>query len=131
MSALPDLPALSIRQPWAWLIVRGHKDVENRDWATGFRGRFLVHAAKGMTRGEYLSAHAWVARVAPEISLPAPGDLERGGIVGVARLVDCVRESASPWFCGRWGFVLRQAERLEFTPCRGALGFFRVEVCHA
>lgn len=37
------MKALSIQQPWAWLIVNGYKDVENRDWNTKFRGRFYVH----------------------------------------------------------------------------------------
>ena len=46
------MKALSIRQPWAWLIVHGRKDIENRSWRTKFRGRFLVHAAQGMTRRE-------------------------------------------------------------------------------
>ena len=48
--------ALSIRQPWAWLIVHGWKDIENRTWRTRVRGRFLIHAAKGMTNREYLDA---------------------------------------------------------------------------
>lgn len=39
--------ALSIRQPWAWLIINGGKDIENRDWPTKFRSRILVHAGKG------------------------------------------------------------------------------------
>ncbi|WP_206002040.1 ASCH domain-containing protein [Paraburkholderia aromaticivorans] len=38
------MKALSIRQPWAWLIVKGHKDIENRTWSTRFRGRVLIHA---------------------------------------------------------------------------------------
>jgi len=38
--------ALSIRQPWAWLIVNGWKDIENREWSTRFRGRLLIHAGK-------------------------------------------------------------------------------------
>jgi hypothetical protein len=37
---------LSIRQPWAWLVAHGWKNIENRTWPTGFRGRFLIHAAK-------------------------------------------------------------------------------------
>jgi hypothetical protein len=41
---------LSIRQPWAWLIVNGHKPVENRDWATSFRGPVLIHAGLTMAR---------------------------------------------------------------------------------
>lgn len=50
------MKALSIRQPWAWLIVNGHKDIENRSWPTRFRGKFLVHASNGMTRSEYEEA---------------------------------------------------------------------------
>jgi hypothetical protein len=37
---------LSIRQPWAWLIIAGHKDVENRSWTTTYRGPLLIHAAR-------------------------------------------------------------------------------------
>jgi hypothetical protein len=47
------MKALSIRQPWAWLILNAGKDIENRDWPTHFRGRFLIHASKGMTHDEY------------------------------------------------------------------------------
>jgi ASCH domain-containing protein len=38
------MPALSIRQPWAWAICAGCKDVENRSWNTKHRGPFVVHA---------------------------------------------------------------------------------------
>ena len=38
--------ALSIRQPWAYLIAIGAKDVENRSWLTRFRGRIYIHASK-------------------------------------------------------------------------------------
>jgi hypothetical protein len=36
--------SLSIRQPWAWLIVQGHKPIENRTWPTTYRGPLLIHA---------------------------------------------------------------------------------------
>ena len=51
--SLLRLPALSIRQPWAWMILNAGKDIENRSWQTDYRGRFLIHAAKGMTQDEY------------------------------------------------------------------------------
>ncbi len=38
--------ALSLRQPWAWLVVSGHKDVENRVWRAAYRGPLLIHAGK-------------------------------------------------------------------------------------
>jgi ASCH domain len=40
------MKALSVRQPWAWLIIAGHKDVENRSWTTTYRGPLLIHAAR-------------------------------------------------------------------------------------
>lgn len=123
--SLPQV-ALSIRQPWAWLIVNGYKDIENRTWPTGFRGRFLVHAGKGMTRDEYEGALC--AAEDNGVALPAFRDLERGGIVGVAEIVGIVSESPSPWFFGPVGFVLRNAETLPFMPCKGALGFFRPQL---
>ncbi len=45
--------ALSVRQPWAWLIAQGYKDIENRNWWTKFRGRFLIHASMAMSYDEY------------------------------------------------------------------------------
>jgi hypothetical protein len=121
---LAKLPVLSIRQPWAWLIVHGGKDIENRSWPTKFRGLFLIHAGKGCTRQEYADAgaFAWCNDVAP----PPLADLQRGGIVGVAEIVDCVSDSDSDWFVGDYGLVLRNAQPLDFLPCAGALGFFRL-----
>ena len=121
------MKALSIRQPWAWLILNAGKDVENRNWPTRLRGRVLIHASKGMSVEEYDAAIAFVrARIAGGVEIPAWETLHRGGIVGEIRIADCVSRSASPWFVGRFGFVLRDPRPLPFRPCRGALGFFDV-----
>ena len=116
------MKALSIRQPWAWLIVHRHKDIENRNWPTKFRGPVLIHASKGMTRDEYAAAFATAEEQG--IELPPFEDLPRGGIVGQATIADCVQAHASPWFFGDYGFVLADAEPLPFCPCKGRLGFF-------
>ncbi|MBX3751927.1 MAG: hypothetical protein KF897_17750 [Opitutaceae bacterium] len=127
---IPDI-ALSVRQPWACCIVHLGKDIENRDWPTRFRGEVAIHASKGMTRDEYEGCLATVHAVSLTQPFgaggvfPALDELPRGGIVGVARIVDCVEWSASPWFCGRFGFVLADARPVPFVPVRGALGFFR------
>lgn len=120
------LPILSIRQPWAWLILHAGKDIENRQWATRVRGPFYVHASKGCARVEYedaadfASLHCgWTGSIPPLVELP------RGGVVGRAEIVDCVRWSGSRWFVGDYGFVLRNAQSLDFVPLRGNLGFFR------
>ena len=119
------MKALSIRQPWAWLIIHGGKDIENRSWHTKFRGRFLVHASGGMTRGEYADACSFCrARGLP--APPAFTELNRGGIIGSVELVDSVETSTSPWYMGDKGFVLRDPVALPFQPYKGRLQFFEV-----
>lgn len=125
---LPEF-ALSINQPWAWLIAAGHKDVENRNWNTGFRGEFLIHAGlkldKDCADDLAINCHP-VTGYGYEFGAPAP--YQRGGIVGIAELYDVVTLNTggreSPWFVGRYGFLLRNARPIEFIPCVGALGFF-------
>lgn len=119
--------ALSIRQPWAWLIVHGFKNIENRTWKypPKFLGEFLIHASSGMTRDEYDDVEHFL--VGSNVELPPYENLERGGIVGMANLVDVVKESKSPWFFGELGFVLEGMKPLPFMQCKGQLGFFDVE----
>lgn len=38
------MQTLTVRQPWADLIVRGHKTEEWRGWSTSYRGTILIHA---------------------------------------------------------------------------------------
>ena len=121
--------ALSIRQPWAWLIVNGHKDIENRTWATRFRGPVLIHAAKGITRDEYEDAVDFAHFGCGVQQMPTFEQMQRGGIVGLANIVDCVpsERRASQWHMdGCYGFALRGAQPLPFTPLAGRLGFFDV-----
>lgn len=118
------MKALSIRQPWAWLIVHGGKDIENRSWHTKFRGRFLVHASQGCTKDEYAEAYRFARQIG--ILVPRLEDLERGGIIGSVELVDSLDTSGSPWYMGQKGFLLRDPKPLPFTPYKGRLGFFDV-----
>lgn len=122
---------ISVRQPWAWLIIHAGKDIENRNWTTKVRGRVLIHAAKGVTKGEWRDSWDWVRSICPDAWDKGnreilAGTIERGGIVGSVEIVDCVSRSTSPWFCGQYGFVLRNPKPLPFHPCRGQLGFFRI-----
>lgn len=142
MVELPRL-ALSIRQPWAWAIINAGKDVENRNWSTKMRGPVCIHAAKGMTSAEWSEAMDFIdsafpvpmaSRFGRRASAIHSTEAKRGGIVGTAEIVDCVEASESPWFFGRYGFVLRNARPVEFIPVKGALCFFdwrqRVEAGH-
>lgn len=122
------MKALSIKQPWAWLIVHGGKDVENRTWPTNFRGRVLIHASKSMSADEYRDVLDFIStdrRLCKLLdSFPLSRDLKRGGIIGEAEVVGCVNTSISPWFCGPFGHVLANPRPLDFTPCKGQLGYF-------
>lgn len=102
-----QIKALSIKQPYPHHIFHDGKDVENRDWPTKGRGWFIVHA--GVSKDELADSQM---------------DLPRGGIVGMARIVDCVTAMDSQWFFGKYGFVLRDAFPVDLIPCRGQLGFF-------
>lgn len=119
--SLPNVLALSIKQPWAWLIVNGYKDIENRSWSTSFRGEFLVHASKAFDETGYL----WVSQRF-SISLPHEDEFLRGGIVGIAEIVDCVTAHESKWFEGPYGFVLGNPRPVPFVAVRGQQSFFRV-----
>ena len=104
----PDrIKALSIKQPYPHHIFHDGKDVENRDWPTRGRGWFIIHA--GVSKTELADS---------QMGLP------RGGIVGMARIVDCVTKMDSPWFFGKYGFVLADAFPVPLIPCKGQLGFF-------
>lgn len=121
--------ALSIKQPWAWMIVQGLKLIENRKWRASLRGWFGIHAGKSYdTEGDAWLRTCYFASRPNGLVLPAADDLEampRGGIVGRARLVDVVTKSGDPLFFGPVGFVLADPEPLDFAPCRGSLSFFR------
>jgi ASCH domain. len=125
----PDLPikAISIMQPWAWLIVNGHKDIENRDWPTKYRGPVAIHAGKKMDDSALTSVVRGFHPVSGrrvEYDRSFRQGTETGGIVGVAEIVDCVDQSESEWFVGKHGFIIRNARPVPFIPVKGALSFF-------
>ncbi len=116
------LRALSLRQPWAWLVINGYEDIEKRSWRTNHRGRLLIHAS---------SSSAWINSEFVEtirrdygVALPAKFDL--GGIVGVVEVTDCVKRHPLKWkFQDSWGWVLENPRQLAFRPCKGFVGLFK------
>lgn len=119
------MKALSVRQPWAWLILFGGKDIENRDWRIAYRGPLLIHASKRMTREEYDDAAALAWRLG-RVHLPLRDGLDRGAIIGQVEVVDCVERHDSPWFFGKYGFVLQHPQPYTPIPWPGFLGTFDV-----
>lgn len=119
--------AISVRQPWAWAIIEGGKDIENRDWkprnaGRRFRGRVFIHAAKGMTKDEYTFARDFMWDF--HVVCPPPHMLLRGGLIGTVEVIDFVDSFDSPWWMGPGGLVLRDPKPSVYTSIRGNLGFF-------
>jgi hypothetical protein len=122
---MKKLKAISIRQPWAWLIVNGYKDIENRIGAAKLRGHVLIQAGQSKSdtspdARDYIKRKYRVANL--------PDTFETGGIVGIAEITDCVQSHRSKWFQGPFGWTLAHARRLPFKPVKGQLKFFTPEV---
>jgi len=116
-----SMKVIVIRQPWAWLIVNGFKDVENRTWQTRHRGTLLIQASAATPPKRKLQEARIFAR---RRGVELPDHFETGGIVGVVQLTDCVTRSRSKWFHGPVGWVLASPKRLPFIPLKGRLGLF-------
>lgn len=118
------MKALSVKQPWAWAIFHG-KDVENRSWATNYRGSLLIHASKTFD-WEGLD---WLYKNSQKLGLiiPAASRLEKGAILGSVAMVECVEHSTSPWFFGPYGFVFTMPKLFdEPIPYKGQRLIFEV-----
>ena len=72
------MKVLTIKQPWATLIMQGDKRFEFRSWQTKYRGELLIHAGKGIDKEA-------VKRLANYL----PKELPQGKILGKVTLVDC------------------------------------------
>lgn len=126
------MKALSVRAPWWFAILHLGKDIENRDWPTKFRGTVYLHVGKWWNLSEIREDLVDIERICGVLNMPvAHPDLWLkpgcGCIVGKMNIIDCVDDSDSPWFFGKYGFKL--ANPVAFPrpiPFKGALGFFDV-----
>ena len=130
LAHMHDLPrlALSVRQPSAWAIIHGGKDIENRTKGSiragrmGL-GRICIHAAAGLTEDEFRYI-AWRMQENGVIC-PPPSTLPRGAIIGMVDVVEIVEHSDSPWFGGAAGLRLANPQALDTPiPAKGELGYF-------
>ena len=130
------MKTLSIRQPWASLIIKGFKDVENRSWQTFIRGEIAIHASASITEDDWEGATITVAAIraiafsdAEKWLIETIGEfdkLPRGAILGTVEITDCKRERTSPWhFEENWGFYLQNPKEIKKPiPAKGKLGFW-------
>lgn len=75
------MKALSVKQPWASLICLGLKTIETRKWATEYRGKLLIVAAKGDDEAAMVQYEQFLRRNMDYIP--------RGEAICIAELVNC------------------------------------------
>lgn len=141
------MKALTVQNPWAWAIIHGGKNIENRTQLWRYRGPLAIHAgarwsASGLASPLVLRAFTSQRRPRPRTAgseSTMRRDLAAAAIIGVVGLVDCHPDSGC---CRPWGesvyreyggrrrsavahLVLEDPRALpEPIPCRGALGLW-------
>ena len=73
------MKVLTIKQPWASLIIEGYKRFEFRSWKTKYRGELLIHAVKSVDKEAYERLKGYLT------------DMPLGKIVGKVELTDCIK----------------------------------------
>ena len=123
------MKVITIKQPWATLIVEGYKRFEFRSWKTNYRGDILIHAGKGIDK-----------EAMERLKKYLPDEIPIGKIIGKATLTDCVPMSkdfadmlskenndiyTTHSFSRNYGFKLENVEKLDNPiEIRGQLGLW-------
>lgn len=123
------MKAITIKQPWASLIVSGLKDIENRSWKTNFRGRVLIHAGKAVSKNGWREMNQRQIDVAASTKMMGAifNELPFGAIIGSVEIVDCVQNHPSIWAeKGAWNWVLANPVMFPepITGVKGKLSFW-------
>lgn len=134
--------ALTVKQPWAALIVSGTKRVENRSWKCGevmIGERIAIHA--GLAVDDEAMRSIEIEHLVPR----RPSWDTLGAIVGFVTVIGCVASRPElaqfylsrgeremgvrqiEWFSGPFGHVFANHDELARPiPCRGKLGYWHI-----
>jgi hypothetical protein len=93
------MKVLSVRNPWAFLIIHYGKDIENRMRKTNYRGRIAIHASLKSDRYafDWLSSSSPVFNAAFEAARERRVEIEKlnGYIIGTVEIYNCTRPDVS------------------------------------
>lgn len=126
------MKVLTIKEPWATLIIEGYKMYEFRSWRTKYRGKILIHAGMSLERDN--------AEKFKDYNL----EYSKGAIIGEAEITDCIfvtkeindeLRKINPLVYGKSGHVEKYAWKLENIkkydkpiPIKGQLGLWNYEI---
>ena len=127
------MKALTIKQPWATLIMQQNKRYEFRSWKTNFRGEFLIHAGKTIDK-----------EAVKRLKKYLPEELPTGKILGKVTLTDCIPMSdafakmlaaensdiyTSHSFSNNYGFKIENVQVFDNTiESKCQMGFWNIEI---
>jgi len=129
--------ALSLKQPWAWLMCAGYKDIENRDWPlpNNFKlpQRIYIHSGKKVD--DEGAIWLWENRERLGILgcsnewIEICNTWSQGALIGELDIVGQLKHSSNKWFFGKYGFLTANPMLYDNPiPCKGKLGFFTPEL---
>lgn len=111
--------AITVRQPWAWLLLSKVKTVENRTWrlpSKYIEVPLLLHA--GLQQDPLSPVQQYLDGYAPQ----------RGGVVGMITFGEPIQNYPSPWAMpGCWHWPVVDVHSLNFFPCTGRQKIFTIE----
>ena len=126
------MKALTIKEPWATLIIEGYKMYEFRSWKTNYRGKILIHAGMSLEKDN--------AQKFKDYNL----NYSKGAIIGEAEITDCIfvtkeinekLRQINPLVYGKSGHVEKYAWKLENIkkyenpiPVKGQLGLWNYDI---
>lgn len=127
------MKVLTIRQPWATLIMQKNKRFEFRSWKTNYRGEVLIHAGKTLDK-----------EAADRLKKYLPDELPLGKILGKVTITDCIPMSeefakmlskensdiyTSHSFSNNYGFKIENVEVFDVPiEAKGQLGFWNINL---
>ena len=127
------MKALTIKEPWATLIISGYKKYEFRSWKTNYRGELYIHTSlKKIPKND--------ERIRELVNLLKDKDIKYGYIIAKCNLVDCIymdeefinkikTENPTEYKCGeyavgRYAWVLKDIRKIEPIQAKGHLGIW-------
>lgn len=127
------MKAITIKQPWASLILSGLKDIENRTWSCPKKylgQRVLIHSAKASAKEGWSALNGMQIKKVSKHKDKLYGDnedLPKGAIIGSVEIVDCVQNHPSLWAeKDVWNWVLANPVMFDepITGVKGKLSFW-------
>ncbi len=125
------MKVLTIKEPWASLIIEGYKKYEFRSWKTKYRGKILIHAGMSLEKDMLKRFENYNI------------NCSKGEIIGEAEIVDCILvdkafndklKKIDPVVYGRSNHVETYAWKLENVkkydtkiPIKGKLGLWNID----